>query len=492
MVPWILENFVLPLSLWPTQSRFWSLFRQMQQIEVLPPAELHQLQLSRLHKLLHHAERHVPYYRKRWQACGVTASSVCSLADLARLPCTSKVDIQRNFPEGIVDEQADRTSWQYVSTRGTANRLVAIHDFAKRDLGRAAQMRSLYLSDGYRLGYRMTEIPPDACSEVCGEEGQRQDSVAQLMKGMARRNAWRDRDKVSDLRGALEHRWLLRKQVLPPFGSAGSNPPEAMLAEYVEQLETYRPHVLKGLPTYLQQIARYVHQTGRAPLPVPVVKPFGGSVSPVMREQILQGFAGEFRDDYGSAELGPIACDCRYHNGMHLFSDLFVVEIVRGERPCSPGEVGRILITDLGNFAMPMIRYEIGDLGRLFVDACPCGRTAPRLVVEGRLEDALVTDSGELVSSDAICDAMFALSFIDQFQLVQEGSGEFELLLVPRGDATTATDQAVVRLRELLGSRTEIQPHVVSTIPAEESGKFRFVKSAAGAMLGRESVSQRN
>src|SRR5262249_4946133 len=114
-----------------------------------------------------------------------------------------------------------------------------------------------------------------------------------------------------------------------------------------------------------------------------------------MADRIRTGFGAPFADVYGSSELGSVAAACGLSLGMHLFDDLFVVEV---------GDQGRILITDLANTVMPLIRYQIGDVGRLHIDLCPCGRRTSRLEVLGRLQEVLTGPLGPVppaISADA-------------------------------------------------------------------------------------------
>ena len=138
----------------------------------------------------------------------------------------------------------------------------------------------------------------------------------------------RDPRQISSLRGRIERSWVFRKHTYQPFGPQGTNLTEEHMQDYVVSLRRDRPFVLKALPTYLHQIARYVVDSGLAPLEVGVVKPMGSSVPPEMRALIERGFTGNYREEYGSAEFGDMACDCDLSDGLHIFMDLFIIEIV--------------------------------------------------------------------------------------------------------------------------------------------------------------------
>src|SRR5207244_11937336 len=97
--------------------------------------------------------------------------------------------------------------------------------------------------------------------------------------------------------------------------------------------------------------------------------------------------------------------ECPEHSGLHVNADGVLIEIVAGGRPAPPGTPGAIVVTDLSNFAMPLIRYQIGDVGVLADRACPCGRGLPLLEsIEGREADYVVTADGRLVSGISLTE----------------------------------------------------------------------------------------
>lgn len=483
MYSWMLEHLGFPLLSSVSRSQYWDLYREMLQADRLPLAELQALQWQRFKALLEHAYARVPYHREAMNELAVSPSDIQSAEDLHRLPIMTKGDIQRNFPDRVAAEDSDTDDWQYVSTRGTADRLMVIHDFAKRDTVRAGTTRSLFLSGGYRVGKKAIDIPPDICSIVCGAEGEGLDGVVPHLWHMTRQGLWKDPRAISSLRGRIERNWIFRKRTLQPFGSRGTSLPEEDLDAYARAIRRNRPYLLKALPTYLLEIARYVEAKGEPPLPARVVKPMGGSVSPAMREVIERNVEGEYREEYGSAEFGDMACDCSVRDGLHVFSDRFLIETVRHGRAAGEGELGKILITDLSNRAMPMIRYQIGDVGRLVSASHGCGREAPRLYVDGRIEDTLVTDAGRVFTNDTIVDYFRERGDVTNFQVIQKHDGLLELQVVPSATQNGVGPSLVEDFRAFLGTESRVSLYEVTTIKPEASGKFRFVHSRSYSRL---------
>ena len=331
----------------------------------------------------------------------------------------------------------------------------------------------------YKLGQRQVTIPPDACSVVCGLEGMRDSSVARHLGRMVVERRYRDPEAVSDLRGLVMNNWLERATVLEPFGPEGTHISDDRLADYVQRIRRMRPGLLMALPEYLQALAEYLERSGHRPPMISVVRPMGANLDAVSRTRIERAFGTQVREHYGSLELGGMAFDCRFRNGLHVLSDQFHVEIVRHGQPVEPGQLGSVLITDLHNFTMPLIRYQIGDMGFLDLTSCACGRPSPRLFLEGRLEDTIVTDDEKVVTPEAVAKLLYGSGNVDQFQLIEQASGRCELRVVPVAGQTVNVDRLVALCRQLLGDGRVIKVREVRSILPETSGKFRHCKSSS-------------
>jgi len=168
----LLERLALPALSRVTPSRFWEQHGEMLRFEGLDRAEQERIQTKRLREIVAHAFTHVPLYREVARERGLDSRSIQGLADLSRLPILTKAAVQAAFPDRISAEGMDRGEWRFLSTSGTAQRLMILQDFGKRDVARAAEARAFRLGGGYRPGHRLVEIPPDVCNIACGLEGE--------------------------------------------------------------------------------------------------------------------------------------------------------------------------------------------------------------------------------------------------------------------------------------------------------------------------------
>jgi phenylacetate-CoA ligase len=180
---------------------------------------------------------------------------------------------------------------------------------------------------------------------------------------------------------------------------------------------------------------------------------------------------------YGCEEVSLIACECERHQGLHVNADGVYVEILRDGRPARPGEAGSVIVTDLTNRAMPLLRYQVGDVAVMSERTCPCGRGLSLLErVEGREADYVVTAAGELISGISLTEN-FALEVpgIAQLQIIQETVRHF-LFRVVRGPEFGP--DSLQRIKSLVvqrfGTGVTFQCEYVERIPQEPSGKYRF------------------
>jgi len=204
------------------------------------------------------------------------------------------------------------------------------------------------------------------------------------------------------------------------------------------------------------------------------------TLRPEQRRLLEEVFgAGKVFDQYGSREM-YMGSECRAHQGYHLHAEVVLTQVVDPQgRRLPPGEMGRVVVTDLANHAFPFIRYEIGDVGVMAEDRpCPCGVTLPRLArVEGRIADLVVLRDRILTPPN------FTILFSDfrglkAYQVRQDSLDRLDVLVVPDVDYSEEVERYVLgAIREMAGSGVEVALRKVDAIPVPESGKRRYIIS---------------
>ena len=242
----------------------------------------------------------------------------------------------------------------------------------------------------------------------------------------------------------------------------------------VETIREVKPDYLCTFPSLLLEILRHA-RAGDIKLP-PLKEAIGvGEASPPE----LAGLCREIWDaplasTYTAAETGAMAYQC-LEGRWHLQSEKSVIEVLDADgRPCAPGETGRVIVTPLHNFAMPLFRYEIGDLATVGEGPCPCGRTLPILdAIPGRARDLLMLPSGELRPPYYGHGAVMKVRSIRQHQVIQTSRNHVLFQLVVAQPLTREEEDHIIRsATEALGGAFDVSIGYVDEILRSPNGKF--------------------
>jgi phenylacetate-CoA ligase len=186
---------------------------------------------------------------------------------------------------------------------------------------------------------------------------------------------------------------------------------------------------------------------------------------------------------YGSREVGDIAGECDAHDGLHVFPWANYVEIVdEAGESVAPGVDGEVVVTCLTNFAMPLIRYKIGDRAALAPEGpCACGRGGQRLLrVLGHSGETFKSSDGALVDGGYLTGMMYLREWVERFQVVQHRYDDLEFKIIPRSGerpAQAELDDITGKVRRAMGERCAVRFSFVEDIAPLPSGKFTYTIS---------------
>jgi len=254
---------------------------------------------------------------------------------------------------------------------------------------------------------------------------------------------------------------------------------KSCLAQY-QRIKRFRPAYFYGYTTAIYGFCFFARKLGLDlnGIGLKAVICTAEKMYPHHRELFSEVFDCPVVDEYGSSENGIIAFQCREGN-MHVMADHLAVEFVdeAGQR-VKPGELGRIVITDLGGYAMPLIRYEIGDMGRYSEQQCSCGVTLPVMdIVEGRKEDFIRTREGKLVHAAYLCYTLKD-DAVHEFKMYQKDLNRFLVQVVRSPSFIPESEKKLEHnLRTALGNDVTINFEYLERIPREASGKLRYFVS---------------
>jgi phenylacetate-coenzyme A ligase PaaK-like adenylate-forming protein len=267
-----------------------------------------------------------------------------------------------------------------------------------------------------------------------------------------------------------------------------ANLSEARLTEGVRYMQNSRPTYVWGFVSAIVDLARQARKIAPSaahPL-VPFAKVFGEMLYPFQRQEIQESLGARVIETYGCNETGTVAYECPA-GSLHVFAEHVEVEILIDGQPAGPGDMGDIVLTCTTNSAMPLIRYRVGDRGRLSPDPCSCGRPHPVLCdIQGRVGDVLLTAAGGRVHGTAALGGLLKKVHargpkmaIGQVLFEQHDHRTWTVLVQPGPGfgAAVAADLAS-SVRSVFGEQCRVVVKPVPEIPREPSGKFRFYRTS--------------
>jgi phenylacetate-CoA ligase len=427
----------------PSYQRF---AREFDRTQFLSADALRQRKFELLRTQLIHAFRNVPYYRHKMQKAGITPLDICSSEDLSQLQILTKQDIQ-NAKELLVAQN------------------VPVNERVPNQTGGSTGSPLQFWVDRERFDSRRASTD-------------RHNAWAGLYPGDWYAHLWGSRfDVGTETRPKLTWRNRLLYREITLNTSLIS---EEDLREYVLLLRRLRPRVMLAYAQSAVMFAEYCRDNRINDIHFDSIITAAEVLLPEQQARIEEQFRARVFNRYGCREVSIIASECSYHTGLHINSDALIIEIEPVEG--LPRGTGRVLVTDLLNRGMPLIRYEIGDIATWVEGSpCACGRSLPRLrSIEGRITDFLITSDGRRISGISLALLAGDMPEVRQMQFVQESLQNITLHVVPgTGYGEAAEQELRKRLYPYLRGLSDVTVKTVSSIPTEPSGKFRYVKTAA-------------
>ena len=325
-------------------------------VETISREELRKLQYERLKKTILRA-LNVPFYQKAFKEKGIAASDIRSIDDITKLPFTTKDDLRSNYPFGMAAIPLKDCVRVHSSSGTTGNPTVVLH--SKNDLDAWAELvaRNLYM-----VGVRDTDV-------------------------------FQNTSGYGMFTGGLGFQYGAEKLGCLTVPAAAGNSKRQI--KFMKDFGTTVVHII---PSYATRLAEVMAEEGIDPRKDLKLKIFAIGAEPHTEEQrkrIEEMLGVKAYNSFGMSEMcGPgVAFECKEQNGMHIWEDNVIVEIVDPVtlKPVPDGEIGELVLTTLNREAMPLIRYRTRDLTRIIKGDCPCGRTHRRLArFQGRSDDMMI------------------------------------------------------------------------------------------------------
>lgn len=400
----------LPLQFYnPRASQTLLMAQQIRAYEHLPPAEQQVLQRIQLHRLLSHAQKYSFFWQQRLEQARF-GPDTDALEIFEQLPILSRADLQNSF-------ESLRAYWPTLKKEDVQTSTTSGSTGVPVRVEKAASI--------YAPLYAAT-----MWAETQWHQRDPRRKIAVL--------TMRAKDTV------MSSSWGHMYESLGLYGACiQRNLKDHSTASHLEWLKTHQPDYLKTSPFTAADLAQLAIEQG-VHLPIKQILSQAERVTPRQRALCQQAFGAKIIDRYSCEETGWIALQCPNHDHLHVLNATTLVEIVdENGKPCPPGTVGRVLITSLHSFAMPIIRYEVGDLAE-WGPPCDCGITLPVIArLWGRTRHSVQLPSGEAVPMRFLGDDIGKMNNVRAFRVAQYKTGDIEIQIEAKNPLTELEVQSI-------------------------------------------------
>ena len=326
------------------------------EMETMTRPEIEKLQLERLKKTVNHC-MNSPFYKKRFEEINLRPEDIQTLDDLRKIPFTTKQDLRDTYPFGIASVPLEKATRLHSSSGTTGNPTVILHTQKDLDEWANAVARCLHM-----VGLRPTDV-------------------------------FQNSSGYGMFTGGLGFQYGAERLGMLTVPAAAGN-----TKRQIKFMTDFGTTAVHAIPSYAARIYEVMEEMGVDPRRDTKLKTLIIGAEPHSEEQrrrIEEMLGVKAYNSFGMSEMcGPgVAFECTEQNGLHIWEDYYIVEIVDPEtlEPVPEGEVGELVLTTINREAMPLLRYRTRDLTRVLPGECPCGRHHKRLDrMKGRSDDMII------------------------------------------------------------------------------------------------------
>lgn len=326
------------------------------ELETLTRPEIEKLQLERLQKTVNHC-MNSDFYRQRFEENGIKPEDIKTLEDLKKIPFTTKADLRDTYPFGIASVPLEKCVRLHSSSGTTGNPTVILHTQKDLDEWAEAVARCLYM-----VGLRITDV-------------------------------FQNSSGYGMFTGGLGFQYGAERMGMLTVPAAAGNS-----RRQIKFITDFGTTALHAIPSYLGRLYEVMKEEGVDPKKDTKLRTLIIGAEPHSEEQrcrIEEMYGAKAYNSFGMSEMcGPgVAFECPEQNGMHIWEDYYIVEIIDPDtlEPVKEGEVGELVLTTINREAMPLLRYRTRDLTKILPGECPCGRHHIRLDrMKGRSDDMII------------------------------------------------------------------------------------------------------
>jgi phenylacetate-CoA ligase len=436
------QKLLMPLHGILRQRHYVEYYTRLERSQWWSTEQLLDFQWRELQRLLNWTFRSVPYYQEKYRKAGVALADIRTREDFSRLPVLTRAEINENRDRLCSTEfRGKLLAHATGGSSGTPTRF--FRTIESYDWRTAAKDR-VYSWSGWRPGEKAAYLWGAPVGKV------------------ARSQALKTR--------AFD--WFQNQLIINTFSQSDE------LWERVRiRIQRYRPKVIVGYVSSLAAFAEFLLRRGIA---IPHIEAVIAAAEPLftpMRERIVQALQAPVFNTYGCREFMSLAGECENHEGLHINAENVLLETAL---PADAG-ASQVLVTDLHNYGMPFVRYDIGDMAVLDDSPCTCGRGLPRIKwIEGRVLDAIRTVDGRTVPGEFFPHILKDIPEIAQYRVEQDRIDHIVILAVLQADLSDTSRALLQReITKVFAGKMHWEVRPVTEIPRLPSGKRRITVGLA-------------
>lgn len=444
----IAKDIILPFSDIISGTNISQELKFLEKSQYWKPRELEDYQNKKFRALIKHTYEHVPYYHNLFNSLNLKPDDLKTKESLNKLPILSKDEI-RNNKDNFLARNIKKTNAMEMVTSGSSGKIFEyLIDKKVLSISRAMGLRGWEFA-GYSMGDRIVTIAGSSL----------------LSKNM-------------------NFSKKIRFKISRNYALSSYNMDNKKIKNYVQQIIKFRPKFIRGYPSSLGIIADYLLENRIQDIKLKGIMTTAETLTNRDRLNISEAFNCEVFDQCGCNDGGENLWECKEHVGYHIGVERTIHEFINeaGET-VSNNENGRIILTDLWNYTMPLIRYDAGDIGVPTDEICPCGRGLPLIKsIKGRTADKIILPNGFSIPGLTITDIFdFDKAIIDrvrEYQIIQEKINEFTINIVKNVNYDDESSKKICKyFEDHMGIPLEIKFNFVSDIPKTNANKRRLVIS---------------
>lgn len=422
--------------------------RRMEANQWLSGDELASLAWEKQRRLVSHAYGNCRFYREKYDAAGFHPNDLKSPADFLSIPIITKEEVRANI-EGIVASGTEAGRLQKKFTGGSTGKPVMVyHDRFNSPLMFALHLRTIQ-AWGLNFGCKTAHI--------WGLNPLNQEYLYSSQTWL--------------------RRFLKNYVLLDAFDMS-----EEKMVQFARILQQMKPDLIISYTSAMSSFAQFVrdhHLSGISPRAIWLTSE---PIHDFQKKLIEEVFHSKVYDQYGSVEMFFYASECGERDGLHINSDVRTVEVVDDNGiPVAPGDLGQVIVTDLENYAAPLIRYRNEDVATLSDRPCTCGRGLPMMgKVTGRIYDMFVLPDGSQIYGHRFTTFFYDhVQEISKFQVHQTHKDRVIVRVVPteKCQADELSGKIMKSFSDFTKGQVRFEIKFVEDISREASGKYRFAKS---------------